>query len=998
MKNIAPKPRAKRMGLAGSLVLLAVSQTPIAAMAGPREDCTALFRKGIQYRGQHNLAKAADTLEHATTVCETALGSGSVELSTVYDTLGHIDHDLGRYSSAVASLQRVLSIQEKALPPTDTRLADSMTNLGFLYGTIRRYDEAEVLFKRAASIQQKIHGPDHPDTIHVLNNLASLYVYTARYADAEPLLKRVVASFEKALGPFHSDVATGYNNLASLYDLQGRYAEAEPMFKRTLEIREKLYGPDGADVAASLHNLAVLYNKEGRYADAEPLIRRALAIKEKVHGADHPDIATSLSPLAGAEREQGHYAEAESLLKRALAIREKAFGPDSAWVAQIVSNLASLYVEQQRYADAEPLLRRALDINQKTLGPEHPDLAGSLWSLGSVDTPQGRYADAEPLLTRALEIQQKALGRDHPDVARTFNALAGLYDAEGRNADALTAARKATEILIRRSEQRGDDRAESGQRERQSRRDYFLHLLHLLWAQSPAGPGGFNNETIDEAFAAAQYAGGIEIAKAVSGTMARAASGTDDLAALVREREDLTGRWHKLDSDLLKAVSLTPDQRNATTEAGLRKERADVDAKLTADNERLRVSFPRFAELAEARPVHVADIQAVLGADEAFTAFTLADKESFLFVIRKNDAHFFKLDITRAQTADIVKTLRESMANDTPVDVAKAHALYQAVLGPADALIADAKNLIVAPDGALQSLPFAVLVTKPPTAIAKPSDYQAVAWLIRRQAVTVVPAASSLVALRRFAEEKHGTDPFAGFGDPIFDGSGTKRGIDTARLYRGAEASAPELRRLPRLPETADELRAEAGILGAPETSLHLGQEATVTAVRRFDLSNTRVLSFATHGLIAGDLPKLGEPALVLTPPARPTPNDDGLLRASEVSRLKLNADFVILSACNTAASDGTPGAEGLSGLAKAFFYAGARSMLVSHWPVDSEATVKLTTGLIRATASDPTVGRAEALRRAMLAMIDETSGGAEHAHPFFWAPFILAGEGGAGR
>jgi CHAT domain-containing protein len=262
----------------------------------------------------------------------------------------------------------------------------------------------------------------------------------------------------------------------------------------------------------------------------------------------------------------------------------------------------------------------------------------------------------------------------------------------------------------------------------------------------------------------------------------------------------------------------------------------------------------------------------------------------------------------------------------------------------------------------------------------------------------VVPAASSLVALRRFAEEKHGTDPFAGFGDPIFDGSGTKRGIDTAHLYRGAEASAPELRRLPRLPETADELRAEARILGAPETSLHLGQEATVTAVRRFDLSNTRVISFATHGLIAGDLPKLGEPALVLTPPARPTPNDDGLLRASEVSRLKLNADFVILSACNTAASDGTPGAEGLSGLAKAFFYAGARSMLVSHWPVDSEATVKLTTGLIRATASDPTVGRAEALRRAMLAMIDETSGGAEHAHPFFWAPFILAGEGGAGR
>jgi hypothetical protein len=358
---------------------------------------------------------------------------------------------------------------------------------------------------------------------------------------------------------------------------------------------------------------------------------------------------------------------------------------------------------------------------------------------------------------------------------------------------------------------------------------------------------------------------------------------------LVRERQDLSGRWQTLDSDLIKAVALPPEKRNADKEAALRKEHAEVEAKLAADNEKLRTAFPRFAELAEARPVHVADIQAVLGNDEAF-------------VIRKQDAHLFKLDLTRAQAADTVKALRAALENDTPVDVAKAYQFYQALLGPADALIADAKALIVSPDGALQSLPFSVLVTQPPTGpIAKPSDYQSVAWLIRRQAVTVVPAASSLAALRRYAEEKHGTDPFVGFGDPVFDGSGSKRGIDTASMYQGAEVSPVQLRRLPRLPETADELRAEAKILGAPETSLHLGPNATVTALNHLDLSNTRVLSFATHGLIAGDLPKLGEPALALTPPARATPDDDGLLRASEVFRLKLDADFVILSASTPA-------------------------------------------------------------------------------------------------
>ena len=980
------------------LIVLGVNLLPVAASTGPREECMAVYRQGIQSEDQHNFAKAAETLDRATKVCEAALGPGAVELSDIYNALAHTDFSLGRYNDAVLNLQRVLAIREKALPPTDVKVANSINDLAFLDDNLGRYDEAETLYKRAAALQEKIHGPNHPDTIRVLNNLAVLYLHAARYTEAEPLLKRVTSSWEKALGPTNPDVATSYNNLAGLYDLQGRYAEAEPLIKRVLEIREKVRGPDHPDVAQSLNNLARLYSEEGRYADAEPLIKRGLQIEEKAHGADHPEIATELSILAVDYEQQGRYSDAEPLLKRALAIREKTFGPDNTNVAQIVTSIAGLYVDQKRYADAEPLFKRAIAIDEKALGPNHPDFAQGLHDLGYVETLQGRYTEAEPLLTRALAIRQYTLGPDHPDVAATYNVLAMLYDGQGRTTDALTVSRSATAILVRRSQQSGDDRAESSERERQTNRGYFLRQLHLLWNDSNLASDP-DDTIIEEAFRTAQYAGGIETAKAVSGTMARYASGNDELATLVREREDLSSRWHRLDSDLLKAVSLTSDKRNAATETALRKEQAEVDAKLTADNERLRVSFPRFAELSEARPVRIADIQAVLGADEAFAAFALADKESYLFVIRKQDAHFFKLDITRAQTADIVKTLRASLANDEPVDVAKAHSLYQSLFGPADALVATAKNLIVSPDGALQSLPFAVLVTTQPTAaITQPSDYQKVGWLIRRQAVTVVPAASSLVALRHFAEEKRGTDPFVGFGDPVFDGTGARRGIDTASLYRGSEASEADLRRLPRLPETADELRAEARALGASDTSVHLGQDANVTALRQLDLSHTRVLSFATHGLIAGDLPKLGEPALVLSPPAYPMPQDDGLLRASQVSKLKLDADFVILSACNTAAADGAPGAEGLSGLAKAFFYAGARSLLVSHWPVDSQATVKLTTGLIKATANDPAIGRAEALRAAMLAMIDETGNGAEHAHPFFWAPFILAGEGGAGR
>ncbi len=202
------------------------------------------------------------------------------------------------------------------------------------------------------------------------------------------------------------------------------------------------------------------------------------------------------------------------------------------------------------------------------------------------------------------------------------------------------------------------------------------------------------------------------------------------------------------------------------------------------------------------------------------------------------------------------------------------------------------------------------------------------------------------------------------------------------------------MRGLSSLPETAGELEALAQNLKASADSLLLREEATEPNLRSIDLERYRVLAFATHAIVAGELKGLAEPALVLTPPDVGTEADDGLLTASEVASLKLDADWVILSACNTAAPDGTPGAEALSGLAKAFFYAGSRALLVSHWPVSSDATVALTTRMLTEYANDPGIGRAEALRRSMMALMMNDKD-PRFAHPFYWAPFVIVGEGG---
>ena len=268
----------------------------------------------------------------------------------------------------------------------------------------------------------------------------------------------------------------------------------------------------------------------------------------------------------------------------------------------------------------------------------------------------------------------------------------------------------------------------------------------------------------------------------------------------------------------------------------------------------------------------------------------------------------------------------------------------------------------------------------------------------------MLPSIASLKILRGQQFTVAAPKPMIGFGDPVFDRtmqivvrpkvSALNRSLTS--FYRGVIADTTALGKiLPPLPETADELREVAKQLGAKPEDIKLGEAATVTDVKHERLSDYRVVYFATHALVAGEIEKFvrakAEPALVLSIPATPSEEDNGLLTASDVAMLKLNADFVVLSACNTAAGD-KPGAEALSGLARAFFYAGAKSLVVSHWEVDSEATVALMDGLFEALKANPHLSHAEALRLSMLQMIDHPSK-PEWAQPKFWAPFIVVGE-----
>jgi CHAT domain-containing protein len=299
------------------------------------------------------------------------------------------------------------------------------------------------------------------------------------------------------------------------------------------------------------------------------------------------------------------------------------------------------------------------------------------------------------------------------------------------------------------------------------------------------------------------------------------------------------------------------------------------------------------------------------------------------------------------------------------------------------------------------------------------SSYRNVPWLARTHAVTMVPSASALQTLRKLPPGKASRQDLVAFGDPYFskeqadeaakgdkpvqlaDVSGTTRGAALKRRsspqLEGADNA--DLAMLPRLPDTADELKSIALALQAdPSKVLNLGKDANESAVKKMDLSGFKIVAFATHGLVPGELDGLTQPLALSAPRCRV--RGDGLLTMEEILCVKLDADWVALSACNTGA--GGRRAEAASGLGRAFFYAGTRALLVTNWSVHSQSAKDLVTDLFKRQADDPKLTRGEALRQAMMALADgkgytDASGKTEfaYAHPLFWAPYTIIGDGG---
>ena len=826
-------------------------------------------------------------------------------------------------------------------------------------------------------------------------------------------------------------------------DYTGHYVEAEPYLRRVVRDADALVEesktwtlPPSASESVGLHkipairDLAINLLHQGRLAEAEFEVRQALGVSLKTYGRYNSVTADTVRAFAAILTAEGRFSEAETLQRVAIdTYLGLGHEPGSIVLNGVRANLMSTLVFERRWKEAlEQLAQIQTGLAQ---APEYRDSAidrNLVVVIAAVKA--GQAQQAVEIARAALQRREKTLGDKHYDTAEARGFYATVLAATGDRAGALREFQTAIPILLAASRQSADDEQSAAARD--IRLNFILegYIGALVGQQRTATP-----EEAAEAFRIADAARGRSVQHAIAASAARATVKDAGLADLVRREQDAKNEVAALNGVLANALGLPPDQQDPKALDALRQRIDQLRGGRATVREEIERRYPDYVRLVDPPPATVAEVQAELRPGEALVAVYLGDDRSYVWAVPKQGSvAFAAAALTRADVEGMVAQLRKALEPNAstlgeipPFDVATAHKLYASLLEPVSRGWKDAKSLLVVPHGRLGELPLALLVTAPTTVAAeasgKPpfSNYKAVPWLVRQVAVTQLPSVASLAVLRNTPLPPSTRKPFVGFGDPWFsdqeaaearsqggsamvaDGSVAMRGLRVKfrSVPRTETVNSAQLAMLPRLPETAAEVREVALSLKAdPAADVFLGDRANLQVVRTMRLDDRRVVMFATHGLVPHDLDGLEEPALALTAPQVAHTQDDGLLTMTAVFGLKLDADWVVLSACNTAAGNGT-GAEAVSGLGLAFFYAGTRALLVSNWPVETNSARALTTDLFRREAGDPGLARAEALREAELALIDGpgyVSGGKplfSYAHPIFWAPFALIGDGG---
>ena len=798
--------------------------------------------------------------------------------------------------------------------------------------------------------------------------------------------------------------AANYANLA------GNYAAAESAYRAVAALQVRVMGPNAQGLSRTQASEALQLSDQGRSEEAEVLLSRA----EAAAGAPGQSDPAAL-PLVWHYRglhllNRGRNEDALLWLRRAEAAYAALLPPRALTTGHVGVTRASASGLQDAMDSRELLedetdrsavygvieTRRAEAVAFGRLGrlAESDRAADSAVALlearGLANNPRlaGRVFRTDAMVAAADKRENYALGRltdssramsrglpGSVAYAETGLLLAGRQADAGQTDAALASCAAATRVL--RDAGAGVEPA------------LIQPCLRVMAAQAHGSAGADYAQMFEVAQLAQGTTTSLEIAKA----SARLAETARDphVGTLIRAHDDVNG--------LLADLYAARDSRAAAhrpADPALDKQIADTVASQADTDSALQAASPNYAQLVQ-HLVSAHDVLAALRPGEVFASTMLGPTAGWVFLLRDNTVTAAPIEGGAPRIAALVGRVRASLdAEVTPppaFDTAAAHALYEAVFGGVREGLRGATALTVAPSGPLLSVPFALLLTGDAPAGAQPASLAEAPWLIRQMVVAHVPAPANFVSLRRLAATARASQPWFGFG--------AFRPVSLAQALASYPTSAcgdsaSLMAGLPPLPGAVGELDAARKLTGGNPSDELLGQAFTAEAVLKTPLKSFRILHFATHAILPTDLKCQGEPALVTSAPAGGHDASGALLTASQVTGMDLDADAVVLSACNTGGPSGSAAGESLTGLARSFFYAGARSLLVTHWAVNDRMTAYLVALSLAKATSDPGLGMAGSLAYAQRRILADAHGDLGFtAHPFYWAPIASIGEGG---
>ena len=904
-----------------------------------------------------------------------------------------------------------------------------------------RYADAETMLQNLLA-SERAH-PTAPENVFIaLGLLGPAQLAQGKLAEAEDTYRQLIKLPPPAGAP-PSFAAIPREGLASVLLNEGRSAEARSIIEQSLQFDQSQPASDDSFNATVTDEFVLVSadHLDGRMAEAESSLKDLLARDTKM-----PLVQTALLRLALAKvlDDNGQVAEAQKGYDQETTDLNDlgAFGAAFQPMAQF--GMSANLEHQGRYADAELAARQSVALTYRSLsllksGTSPSPLQDAAAypgteALGRLLRLQSDYAEAASVGRQACRLLANGTASGQGNASPLAQALAGT--AANCELDAsLSLWSLGAEGLGKTSADAGGVAPGLGVRDLAAA-DLSDAALRL---DAPAAASPDIGALRAEAFERAQQATLSAAGQSISLTGALAAARAAGAGPTAEAYEQALAKRRFLQASL--ASPLGPGAAANTLQQGASDQIPVVDQLIAQLAHQLQSQWGAYWDYRSPAPVSVASLQAGSGPDaallhgnEALVLWMVAPgkDKGLVFAVTKDKVAWAQIGLSGDELDATVKALRaeidpqKSDQTGQAFDRKTAHALYVALLGdPAIQQVIDeagVDTLLVVPTGPMTSLPPSLLVVDEPTGSdTDPKVLRSTHWLIGDKAIAILPSVSSLRTLRVLlpqARAKSGVKadlPLLALADPDFHGdhvipvpqagvvAPAERSVPTAQAATvDGRPKAEVLASLRPLYGTLAEGQALAKLLDAPDHDLLLGPAASKTELlaRQTDgsLVRTRVISFSTHGLITGDFTGLTEPALALAHPAtNADATDDGLLTASQAAGLKLDADWVVLSACNTASPE-APGAEGLSGLARAFFYAGANSLLVSHWRVRDDAAQRLVTETFRLRSADPKLSKAKALQKSIISLLNDQSldarPGQTFANPQAWAPFVVVGEG----